>query len=53
MSIEIEFDGDEVEHATCPACGGEGFQLGSLGKLEWFRCFQCGTDFYKESYEQS
>lgn len=38
--IERELDAPE-----CPACGGEGTELGSLGALTWFRCRACGIDF--------
>ena len=38
--------GDEEEStATCPACGGEGGSMGSLGAKEHFRCKGCGIDF--------
>jgi len=34
---------------VCPACGHEQHRgdhiLGTLGKLLWFRCRACGTDF--------
>ena len=33
--------------ATCPMCFEEGFLLGVLGWLRWFRCRQCGMDFSK------
>ena len=29
----------------CPMCRGEGYSIGSLGNLEWFRCRQCGWEF--------
>jgi len=28
----------------CPKCGWEMGELGSLGKVQWFRCRQCGWD---------
>lgn len=31
--------------ASCPACGGEGASMGSLGNREHMRCRQCGLDF--------
>jgi hypothetical protein len=31
--------------AYCPACAGHGFPLGQLGRMFWWRCQQCGTDF--------
>ena len=36
------------EFATCPACGGDGGYLGTLGVLTWFRCIYCGMDFSKK-----
>ena len=30
---------------SCPECGGEGFSLGCLGFLAWFRCRHCGMDY--------
>jgi hypothetical protein len=36
----------------CPACqsdlDGPSCELGSLGRLRWFRCRYCGMDFSKE-----
>jgi transposase-like protein len=34
---------------TCPCCGGEGSYLGGLGRLEWFRCQDCGLDFNRDT----
>lgn len=31
----------------CPACPGFGQFLGSLGRLNWFRCRDCGIDFHR------
>lgn len=31
----------------CPACPGQGFLLGRLGRLNWFRCRGCGIEFKK------
>lgn len=31
----------------CPLCNGEGEYTGTLGNLDWFRCRQCGMDFYR------
>jgi tRNA(Ile2) C34 agmatinyltransferase TiaS len=31
--------------AGCPVCDGRGIYLGSLGKVNHFRCRQCGVDF--------
>lgn len=33
------------ENPTCPVCGGPGVPLGILGRLEHFRCRNCGADF--------
>jgi hypothetical protein len=32
----------------CPLCGGEGQYMGSLGKVKWFRCRNCGIEWRKE-----
>ena len=38
--------GEEIElPPECPMCGGPGGLLGSLGRLTWFRCVNCGIDF--------
>ena len=37
---------DELDFPPCPVCGGEPTPLGTLGNLLWFRCSQCGIDFY-------
>ncbi len=29
----------------CPTCGGDGVPLGTLGKLDHFRCRHCGMQF--------
>jgi transposase-like protein len=34
--------------STCPACGGSGAELGVLGRLQWYRCRDCGMDFNQE-----
>jgi len=44
MTHEIE-DEDVLENPACPRCGGPGVPMGTLGKLEWFRCRNCGWDF--------
>lgn len=37
---------DDTDDApTCPACGGPGVLLGTLGRLEHFRCRDCGAEF--------
>jgi hypothetical protein len=35
----------------CPCCGGPGVELGTLGRLEWFRCRDCGMDFQRHEAE--
>ena len=35
------------EHA-CSLCGGPLFYLGPMGRLDWYRCRQCGADNYIE-----
>lgn len=32
----------------CPMCYGTGESLGTLGKLMWYRCRQCGWNFPEE-----
>lgn len=29
----------------CPECDGPGVYMGSLGKVDWYRCRNCGADF--------
>lgn len=29
----------------CPTCHGDGFAIGALGNLVWFRCRNCGTEY--------
>jgi len=41
---------------VCPACGGEGVALGTLGALLHLRCRDCGMDFSvdaPDSYEEN
>jgi DNA-directed RNA polymerase subunit RPC12/RpoP len=37
-------EGDYIE---CPACGGDAFPLGTLGRVKHYRCRQCGIDSSK------
>lgn len=30
---------------NCPCCGGEGVELGALGRRVHYRCRDCGIDF--------
>lgn len=42
-------DDDDVEFdPECPACGGPGVPLGTLGRLAHFRCRDCGTNFSQD-----
>jgi hypothetical protein len=29
----------------CPTCHGDGSYIGALGRLNWYRCRQCGMMF--------
>lgn len=40
---------DGSEAPSCPACGGPGNFLGTLGRLEHFRCRNCAMDFHREA----
>jgi hypothetical protein len=42
-------DEDEYGDAECPACGGEGVPMGTLGSLQHFRCRQCGINFSRKA----
>ena len=33
----------------CPTCGGPLEYMGTLGKKEWYRCRNCGMEFYREA----
>jgi DNA-directed RNA polymerase subunit RPC12/RpoP len=37
-------EGDYIE---CPACGGDAFPLGALGRVKHYRCRNCGIDSSK------
>jgi len=39
-----DFDRED-DTARCPICEGEGWSIGFLGFLHWFRCRACGMDF--------
>ena len=39
---ETTFEADPPE---CPCCTGAGMPLGCLGRMTWYRCRRCGTDF--------
>jgi rubredoxin len=38
----------EFSVTVCPMCQGDGAELGSLGKLKWYRCVDCGWEFTQE-----
>jgi hypothetical protein len=40
--------GFEDELPSCPACGGPGMLLGTLGNLTHYRCRNCGMDYNNE-----
>ena len=40
---------DEPDTPTCPECDGDGVPLGSLGKVAWSRCRQCGLTYGLET----
>ncbi len=35
--------------SRCPICPGQGVPLGTLGRLRWYRCRDCGMDFNRPS----
>jgi len=39
-----ELDEDNLI-TCCPVCDGPGIFLGALGKMQYFRCRDCGMDF--------
>jgi len=43
---DCDFEAPPAEQ--CPACGGEAFAGGCLGKLTHYNCRQCGWWFHKE-----
>lgn len=40
----MEFDIEDITY--CPECGGDGVPLGTMGRLQWFRCRSCGIDYH-------
>ena len=42
---------NDLDPPDCPACGAEsaGSVLGTLGRLDWFRCRDCGIDFSRSA----
>lgn len=39
---------EEYTPTVCPMCDGPGDSIGTLGRLFWFRCINCGWDFSAE-----
>lgn len=35
--------------SLCPTCDGPAMKMGSLGRLTWFRCRNCGTEFNQKA----
>lgn len=35
-----------MEQLLCKLCHGPCAFLGTLGRLDWFRCINCGMDFH-------
>jgi hypothetical protein len=47
LQEHIEVEG---EPPICPVCeSAYGAPLGTLGRLDWYRCVGCGIDFHKEA----
>jgi len=46
------YDEDELDYINnqeyCPVCDGESVLMGSLGRLNWYRCVNCGMEFNQE-----
>jgi hypothetical protein len=40
------YDDEELEHRLCPACYGPLGYTGTLGRLDWFECRNCGMKWY-------
>lgn len=43
------FTGTSPQSPTCPVCPGRGVPLGTLGRLRWYRCRDCGIDFNRRA----
>lgn len=41
----LDFEDEEPDFLPCPACGGEGGLLGTLGTRNHYRCRQCGAEY--------
>lgn len=44
----LSHEPEPMDNPECPACGGPGVPLGSLGRRMHFRCRNCGYDFSQE-----
>ena len=42
---DLEAAAELLDSYTCPLCEGDPVRLGVLGRLEWFRCRNCGIDY--------
>lgn len=45
VAFDDEDEGFEDEMPSCPACGGPGMLLGTLGRLTHFKCRNCGMEY--------
>ena len=48
-------DTDCFEDTTCqcPACGGDGEYMGSLGALDHLKCRDCGCTFHNDDFVEA
>ena len=46
---EPEPEDENEEPKTCPLCNSYAAFMGSLGKLDWYRCTGCGIEFNIET----
>ena len=42
---------DNTDTATCTECGGQGYALGYLGSVEWFKCRDCGHQYTEAEHD--
>jgi DNA-directed RNA polymerase subunit RPC12/RpoP len=51
--VQAIIDGEEADallegdYIECPACGGDAYLLGALGRVKHYRCRNCGIDSSK------
>lgn len=43
------YDVEVEEPVSCPQCGGDGGELGTLGNLTHYSCRQCGAEWSAEA----